>query len=342
MTLAVLQQDLDGLVQKGVPGAFVYIEDASGCSAFLTAGYADIKRKTRMRPSDYFHACSITKSFTATVLLQLVAEKVLKLEDTVAQCLPEWKIPSAQMLTLEHLLRMRSGLADFEEHVRLGDSLENHQRPISPETCIELALERSSRFKPNKKYDYCNTNYVLLELIIEKATGSPLAQHLGARLFDPLGLRTTHYPHWADLSLPEPYIRGYESAKSNWLECSEIFMGRADGALLSSALDLARFFRALLGGALLPKRLLKHMLTIVPDKPTARRRYGLGIYPLATSVGEVWGHTGGGYGYESLAFLHPSSGRFVATVVNTTIYSRSDDIVNTVNTLHGRAFEVSL
>jgi D-alanyl-D-alanine carboxypeptidase len=342
MTLSELSSELERSVELGAMGAFIYIEDADGKSAFLTAGYADLKRKTRMRPDDYFHICSVTKSFTAAVILKLVAQRKLKLTDTVAEWLPEKKIPNANVLTLEHLLRMRSGLVDFESDPELDEGgLEAHRKPYSPEAAVDLALKHKARFKPDKKFEYCNTNFVLLELIAERVTGKLLRDLFQSYIIQPLALHTTRYPHWADLSLPEPYIRGYEWVNGSWLECSEVFMGCGDGAMLSSAIDLGKFFRALLTGQLLPKKLLEQMMTHVVDKPTADELYGLGLFIIETPVGTAWGHDGGGYGYSNSSFLHPESGRFVCGFVN----GRSEQFnkqKNGIGELYRKAFGVEL
>ncbi len=110
-----LQLALNRMVDAGLPGAFVYIEDTDGTSQFYTAGVADLVSWQRMTPQSWYRIGSTTKTFTAVVLLQLAAQGKLALSDTIHTWLPDLSIPHAESLTIEHLLRMRSGLFDFED-----------------------------------------------------------------------------------------------------------------------------------------------------------------------------------------------------------------------------------
>lgn len=108
-----IQNELSRMVQTGLPGAFVYTEDADGRSQFFTAGVADLITGRRMTPDSRYRVGSTTKTFTAVITLQLIAAGQLAFEQTVQQWLPELPVPNAEHLTIEHLLRMRSGLFDF-------------------------------------------------------------------------------------------------------------------------------------------------------------------------------------------------------------------------------------
>src|ERR1700738_5142526 len=110
-----IQLELNQMIDAGLPGAFVYIEDAHGTSQFYTAGFADLATRRRMTSESRYRVGSTTKTFTAVVLLQLVAQGKLALDDTLRTRLPDFCIPNAASLTIEHLLRLRSGLFDFED-----------------------------------------------------------------------------------------------------------------------------------------------------------------------------------------------------------------------------------
>ncbi|MBA2679346.1 MAG: serine hydrolase [Ktedonobacteraceae bacterium] len=121
------------------------------------------------------------------------------------------------------------------------------------------------------------------------------------------------------MSLPEPFIRGYERTDDRWRECSHVFFGRGDGALISTTVDVARFFRALLAErTLLPAPLLQQMMNILLDDPPATMAYGLGLIADLLPCGIVWGHSGGGYGYRHFPYLHLESGRFAVFMFNGT------------------------
>jgi D-alanyl-D-alanine carboxypeptidase len=306
------------MVDMGLPGAGMYIEDADGTAHFFTAGFADLVTQQRMTADSRYRIGSTTKAFTATVILQLIAEHTLTLHDTVEQRLPDVPIPNAAHLTIEHLLRMRSGLFDFEDDPSLLGNLDAHLKPYTLHDTIALSLNHPAPNTPGTQFAYCNTNFCVLELIIERATGRSLGEHLTYRIFEPLSMTSSSYPAAHNLTLPEPYIRGYEYSQDGWRECSHIFFGRGDGALISTAIDQARFFRALLGGKLLPNSLLTQMMHIVEDVPPAEFTYGLGLMADTVSIGQVWGHAGGGFGYKNYPYIHRETGRFVVCMLNGT------------------------
>lgn len=314
-----IQLELNQMVAAGLPGAFVYIEDVNGTPQFYTAGFADLATGRHMTPESRYRIGSTTKTFTAVVLLQLVAQGKLALDDTLHTWLPDLSIPNAEFLTIEHLLRMRSGLFDFEDDPSLLGSLEAHLKPYSLSDVVSLGIKHPAIFPPGTKFSYCNTNFCILEMVIERLTGHSLAEELTQRIFEPLDMEMSSYPAEDDLSLPEPYIRGYERTVDGWRECSHIFFGRGDGALISTAVDLARFFRALLvERTLLPPPLLEQMMHVLPDEPQAEEAYGLGLIADPLPRGIVWGHAGGGFGYGDLPYLHLETGRFAVFMLNGT------------------------
>jgi D-alanyl-D-alanine carboxypeptidase len=312
-----VQDELNRLVEAGLPGAFAYVQDRDGSSQFLTAGWADPATRQPMTPKHHYRVGSTTKTFTAVVALQLVAEGQLGLGDTMADCLPQLAIPNGDRLTVEQLLRMRSGLFDFEDDPSLLGDLDAHLRPHSLEEVVRLGIQGPPLFAPGERYGYCNTNFCVLEMVIQHVTGRTLGQELQDRVFAPLGLDDTSYPPEADLTLPDPYIWGYEQTAAGWRECSQQFFGRGDGALVSTAVDLAVFFRALLvERRLLPEGLLDQMMSVLPDDPPAAKSYGLGLIADPMPCGAVWGHSGMGFGYRHWPFLRLETGRFAIFMVN--------------------------
>jgi D-alanyl-D-alanine carboxypeptidase len=312
-----VQRELERLVDTGVPGAFVFVEDSDGRTEFSTAGFADLATRRRMAPADRYRVGSTTKTFTAVVTLQLVAEGKLALGQPVRDWLADVPIPNASSLTVEHLLRMRSGLFDFEDDPSLLGSLDAHLRPVGLAAAVHLGIKHPPLFTPGARFAYCNTNFCVLEMIIERVTGRSLAEELRRRIFAPLGLTNSSYPDDDDLILPEPFIRGYDRTADGWRDCSQVFFGRGDGALISTAGDLARFFRALLADRLLlPAALVEAMMRVVPDDPPAEESYGLGLLADPLPCGTVWGHAGGGFGYRNFPYLRLDTGRFAVVMIN--------------------------
>jgi D-alanyl-D-alanine carboxypeptidase len=198
--------------------------------------------------------------------------------------------------------------------------LDAHRKPISLDRMLDLGLGGPPAFRPGERYAYCNTNFVVLERIVETVTGRALGDELRDRVLGPLGLRATSYPDADDLSLPAPAWHGYDDEDgSGWRDCTATCFGRGDGALIATAPDIARFLRALLGGALLPPALLQRMRTVLPDDPPAARDYGMGlIRERLPSDTTVWGHSGRGYGFVHSPFMDTGSGRVAVLVRNGT------------------------
>jgi D-alanyl-D-alanine carboxypeptidase len=233
------------------------------------AGWADAHAKRRARPSDRVAIESTTKTFVATVVLQLVGEGRLDLHDTVQQWLPGL-FPARPRITIRQLLNHSSGVpSDF------GIS----EPPLV--RVKRIAAQGCCLFPPGTSSAYSNSDFVLLGLIVEKVTGRPLDQVVTSRIIRRLHLRSTSYG------------TALAQRMTPWLGPVESF-GRpvsGDGGIISTVDDLATFFRALLGGKLLPQKQLAEMKrTIATDRPDLR--YGLGIWRYRVPCGFAWGHGG--------------------------------------------------
>ena len=139
-----IQDELNWLVADGVPGAFAYVDDQDGASRFYAAGAANLGSRLPLSPDTAYRVGSTTKTFTAVVILQLVAEDRLNLADRVAGWIDEWELPNSDQLTVEHLLRMRSGLFDFEDDETLAGNLEAHLRPYELDEVVKARARAST------------------------------------------------------------------------------------------------------------------------------------------------------------------------------------------------------
>ncbi|MBL1081442.1 beta-lactamase family protein [Streptomyces actinomycinicus] len=231
--------------------------------------------------ADHFRVGSITKTFVATVVLQLAAEHRLSLSDTVEQHLPgllRGRGADGRRITLRALLTHTSGLADFTEATRGAV-------PLTPLQAVRIALTLPSA-RPGR-YSYSSTNYVLLGLVIRQVTGHSYATEAERRIVTPLGLTGTSFPG-SRTSLPSPHGRAYAADGSDVTLLDPRVAGAA-GELVSTLADLDRFYAALLGGRLLPPRRLREML----DTRAAHGSYGMGLFPVKLACGTtVWGHNG--------------------------------------------------
>ncbi|MEY2246833.1 serine hydrolase domain-containing protein [Streptomyces sp. BF23-18] len=261
------------ITRGGAPAAALLADDGSG-SHFSSAGNG-------IGHSDHFRAGSITKSFIATVVLQLAAEHRLSLSDSVDDHLPglvRGAGNDGRRITLRALLHHTSGLYDFTTTTRGAV-------PVTPLQALRIALTRPPAARG--RFAYSNTNYVLLGMIVEQVTGHSYATEAERRIITPLRLTGTSFPG-ARATLPAPHGRAYTADGSDVTELDPRVAGAA-GELVSTLADLNRFYAALLGGGLLPSQWLREML----DTRAAHGSYGMGLYPVKLPCGTtVWGHNG--------------------------------------------------
>jgi hypothetical protein len=152
---------------------------------------------------------------TAVVILQLAQEGKIDLDDPVSKYIPG--VPNGDDIAISQLLKMRSGLYNYTDAPELSVSLDhNPTKAWTPEELLAIAFNRPPLFPPGTKFDYCNTNYALLGLIVEKLEGAPLAKVFQDRLFGPLGMKRTLLPANTSNAIPEPYSHGYLYGSSSY------------------------------------------------------------------------------------------------------------------------------
>jgi D-alanyl-D-alanine carboxypeptidase len=294
---------LQDIVSAGVPGALVLVAGDSG-TVSGARGVANRANGDAMRATDRFRVGSITKTFVAACVLQLVAEGKLELDAPVARLLPGL-VPDG--VTVRHLLAHTSGLADYVDDPSI------FSRAITnPRLLTARALARPTIGAPGQRYAYASTNYLVLGLLVERVTGTTLAQQLAARIFRPLKLRRTSFdPGTPDLRMHGYRLRMHDGIVSGTPEDTEgesAAWAWAAGAIVSGARDLARFLVALVSGHVVPKPLLGEMI------PT--EGYGLGLAAFTTPCGTAVGHTGNLDGYVSVAWTAPDADRTVVLMAN--------------------------
>ncbi|HEV3293792.1 MAG TPA: serine hydrolase domain-containing protein [Streptosporangiaceae bacterium] len=310
---ATFRAALQRIVDDGVPGV---IGLARRGDRLVTAasGLADVATGRPMTTGDRVRVGSLTKTMVSTVVLQLVAEDRLRLSDSVARWLPGL-VPGGGAITLRELLQHTSGIFDYTSDPGFLPAVAaDPARVWRPAELVRIAVAHPPLFPPGTSFAYSNTDYILLGLVVEAATGEPLGSELQNRIFIPLGLRGTSLPY-DDVTLPGPYAHGYllnQPGAPGPVDVTAVSpsIAWAAGGIVSTAGDLARFYSALLTGRLLPPSLLRQMLT------TAGVGYGLGIYPVPTACGTAWGHTGDFPGYNSYAFTTRSGGRQAIVLIN--------------------------
>lgn len=279
-------------------------------------GYADVESGRKMSMYDGFRIGSVTKTFTGTVALQLVEEKKLDLDDTLAD-LGFNEVPNADLITVRRLLNMTSGLFDYTRDPEFTDAfMNNPTRVWAPGELLGLALEHPPNFAPGERYEYCNTNYILLGLIIEKVTGGSYESGVNAGILEPLGLKDTYFPSGPYLG--DEFCRGYTLLPSGEIINGSVMdpsFAWAAGGLVSNLKDMKTWAKSLGTGSLLSREMQEERLTWCgfhdPEDPYLK--YCLGGW----KYGEIFfGHTGVARGYTDAVYYMPSTGAVFVVLIN--------------------------
>ncbi len=276
-----------------------------------------------------FRISSATKLFVAAVVLQLVDEGALALDDETSLI--------AGNVTVRQLLNHTSGLphaAELDELFEPYRKNRAYRSKLTPRDVLALVESRPRLFPPGEGWFYSGSNYLVLGLIVEETTGSTLRAELARRIVEPLGLGDTDLPKASPT--PAGLARGYLPSDNPLLpdpgpdpiDATDIELFSWGGAgMVSTARDLARFLRALLGGELLPPALLAELLSTVVADWDESDGYGLGIEEV-TSVGQAespcgsaWGHFGFSTGYTTIALASKAGDRQVVICANTAVTS---------------------
>jgi D-alanyl-D-alanine carboxypeptidase len=317
---AELQSRLDAVVAAGVVGVLAEVVDPRGRWR-AASGVAELGKARPVPVDGRFRVGSVTKTFVATVVLQLVGEGRLRLDDTVEAQLPGI-VPGGRRITVRHLLNHTSGLFDYVQTLPMpptAEFLSNRWRTWTAAELVRRAVSHPpTSDRPGADYAYSNTNYLLLGQIIEKVTGWPYGREIERRIIHPLGLRGIAVPGtspWIRGPHPHGYVpiqRDGEMELLDYTQMNPSVFGAA-GEMVSTTTDLDRFFAALLGGRLLPHHLLADMKT--PGLKGGS--YGLGLAWRDTPCGiRVYGNDGGVLAYQTWSFS-TEDGRHQATVALT-------------------------
>ncbi|MBN6050807.1 beta-lactamase family protein, partial [Nonomuraea sp. RK-328] len=331
-----VQQALDRAVtERRLPGIVALFRDGD-TSRYGTAGVADTGTGEQRRPEECFRVGSITKTFTATVVLQLAAEEKLSLDDTVDTWLPglvNGNGHDGRAITVRHLLNMTSGISNYTLDPDLlaryygAAFMEHRYDKYDPEQLVRVAMSHEPDFAPGQGWTYSNTGYVLAGMIIERVTGETLAEQVSRRLVRPLGLTGTYVPG-DEVEIRGPHARHYSTnfvpdADAEVHEVTDMnpSLAWAAGGMVSDAADLDRFFTALLKGRLLPPAQQEEMFATTPV-PEGKwipgdPGYGLGVSSLRLPGGRtVWGMGGAINGSFTFAYGTRDGERMVVQNVN--------------------------
>jgi D-alanyl-D-alanine carboxypeptidase len=294
-----LQHLVQDVVDAGAPGATMLLRDGDQTRTY-SAGVSDLDTERVLGPEDRFRVGSITKTFMATLVLQLVAAGDVELDAPVATYLPRL-LPDGEHITVRHLLQHTSGLYEYTLDPDFLTLLLSQHR-FSPREIVSLSTRHDVLFPPGEEWSYSNTNYIVLGLLLRKAGGANVKAQLKERIIEPLGLSDTRlYVHNPEVN--GPHAHGYLGEAGGRLSdvttAFEPSWAWTAGALVSNGTDLAVFYRALLDAALFPSGLLDEMKDTVPAGEIVG--YGLGLFSAELPCGTAWGHDGLYIGYLVMA-----------------------------------------
>ncbi|MGW4064402.1 serine hydrolase domain-containing protein [Amycolatopsis sp. NPDC004747] len=298
-----LEQAITGLPNDAVNAALVRATGPDGCWTG-TAGVADRRTGARVDPDARFRIGSVTKVFTAVVVLQLVAEQRIALDGTVQEYLPGLLPAGYPAVTVRQLLDYTSGLPS---PVLEDDSIEyvvaHRFDRWTPEQYVAAAFAKGTKeFEPGTAQHYRNIGYIVAGMLVEKVTGRSYESQVRDRIVRPLHLRGTTAPGH-DPALHGPYLHGYQIMTDGSLQDVTRWdqsFGWASSSIVSTTRDLDVFTEALLGGRLLPPSVQPELFAVPPvmDVSGKPASFGAGLQRFKLpGVGEVWGKSGGWYGY---------------------------------------------
>ncbi len=321
---AAVQRGLERLVAApgGPPGAIATIY-RGGKLTVLRAGRADVRRGRAPRASDHMRIASIAKAFSGAVALNLVRAGKLGLDDTIGQRLTG--MPAAwAAVTVRQMLDHTSGLPDYTKSEAFAAQAKNDPRGfVSPQGIIDWVRADPLEFAPGSRYEYSNTDNIVVGLIVEAVTGQTYGTALRKIVFGPARLRQTSFP--TKVALPNPFIHGYLTAPGEKPEDVSTFLSPsgawASGAIVSTPRDLNAFIRADLGLKFFSRAQQRQQMRFVPGGKSSppgpgKNSAGLALFRYQTRCGRVYGHTGNFPGYVQWAAASADGRRAVTTSLN--------------------------
>jgi D-alanyl-D-alanine carboxypeptidase len=327
-----LQEKLNEFYAAGkFPGATAGFALPDGTSFGLAVGLSNVETKTAMTSRDLMLQGSVGKTYVAAVAMQLISEKKLSLDDRIEKYLggEKWfsHLPNARDITVRMLMNHTSGLVRYEFKEQFTrDLTANPDKVWKPEELIAYILDTPAPFAAGAGWDYSDTNYIVLGMIIERVTGSTYYRELSRRILTPLGLSETTP---SDRRTIRGLAQGY-AGKDNPFGGADAMLagGRmvinpqfewTGGGIASTAQDLARWARLLYEGKAFDPQLLNRMLEGVPARLGPEAKYGLGVIIRPTRLGITYGHSGFFPGYITEVMYFPELKAAIAVQVNTSV-----------------------
>lgn len=328
-----LQAKLAELHRNGnFPGATLGVALAHGESFGLAVGYSDREAKTLMKPSDLMLQGSVGKTYAAALVMQLIKEGKIRLDDRIEKYLgkEKWfaRLPNSKEITVRMLMNHTSGLVRYEFKEEFArDLTANPDKVWKPEELISYIFDTKAPFEAGKGWDYSDTNYIVLGMIIERVTGKRYYDLVRKRILGPLNLENT-VP--SDGRVIRGLVQGY-AGEGNPFGGTDAMMrdGKfvinpqfewTGGGMASTTEDLARWAKAMYEGRAFDAKLLPQMFDGVPAPMLGTEtKYGLGVIIRPTPFGTSYGHSGFFPGYLTEMIYLPERKIALAIQVNSSV-----------------------
>ena len=315
-TFKTLQELMHESVEPDGPGVVLYVNGPGFGEQLFTRGAANRERGTAVRTISHYRLAGLTKPFMSTLVLQMVTEGKLRMDDTIAQHLPELAadIPNSDQVTIRHLLTMTSGLPDFRDNPEFWEVVrQQEKRGWRPEEVLPYIADTAVTGEPGAEFNYSNTNYIILQLILLNLFEEPFEEELQDRILDVLDLQDTYIEPFGLTT--GGHIGGYADIDGDGVAESLIPYDDArsmgDLGLISNALNLAEFAPALYERAL-PGEAKTDALVPMGNGD----EYGYGIMRRQSTFGEMWGYASTASGFSHQMWYLPDKETTVIVLIN--------------------------
>lgn len=327
---SIYQSILESNRKNGLVGAVLLVKDQNGIWVGAD-GYADISSNVKMQSCNTFLIASISKVFTSAATYRYIDQGILSIDDPISEWLDASivdKVKNADETQIKHLLAHTSGIADYYTFQFELDRINKLTNDFTKQDVLEYVYGVNPTNAVGESYYYSNTNFLLLAMILEQASGLSFEQVYQQEVFTPLGLSSAYYSE--ENSIPAGCVTGYvdiygngQFAESEFLYNDELGIG-GDGGIAINAYDLAIFFEQLMKGNLISSSSLSEMTNwfdlpadwTSDDDPYGQDENGYGIEKFNTKYGPAVGHTGGIDGFSTIALYFPDEDATYVLLLN--------------------------
>lgn len=333
---------IDTLNQLEIPGMQVAIKIYGGVHNY-NIGTVDYERTERVGEDNVFKIASVTKIFTSTLVLKLAEEGYFNLDDTIDKWFPE--LINSETITIRTLLNHTSGVYSYTENFALQcKALLNPRKLWTEKEIYEYILKGKPAFEPREEYRYSNSNYVLLGIICEKATGMEYEELLYDKIIDKLNLQNTCILPYDET--PEKLVKGYDRdviplgiKRIETFNDSLSSLAYSAGAIVSNCNDLIEFYSSLLSGEIISDKYLDEMMTFIDctdEDLYVQTGYGLGLRRFEIGGHVLIGHTGTIPGYGGLLMYNADKDYIIAALANISYFNQIAVLTEIINYIDSR------